>query len=66
MNISDTVLLRVELAGLLDLFTDWLSDPGELPGRHAGEHPVHHRSLQRVPTSEVLIGRDRQLALIVS
>ena len=65
MNISDTVLLRVDVAGLLDLLADRLGDPGELPGRHAGEHPVHHRPLQRVTVGEVLVGRDRQLALIV-
>jgi hypothetical protein len=47
----------------LDLLADRLGDPRELPRRHSGEHPIHHRPLQRVPTSEVLIRRDRQLPL---
>ena len=57
--------LPLRRRGLLDLFADRLADPGELPGRDAGEHPVHHRPLQRIAIGEVLVGRDRQLALAV-
>ena len=65
MNSSETVLLTVERAGLLDLLADRLADAGELARRHAGEHPVHHRPGQRIAVGEVLIGLDRQLALII-
>jgi hypothetical protein len=57
--------LRRRARLLLHLLTDRLAHAG-IPARgHAGEHPVHHRPRQRVPISEVLIGGDRQLALVV-
>jgi len=46
---------------LLDGLADRLADPREPSCRDAGEHPVHHRPLQRIAVSEVLVGRDRRL-----
>jgi site-specific DNA recombinase len=48
----------------LDLAADRLADARVFAGRDAGEHPVHHRPRQRVAVGEVLVGRDRQLALV--
>jgi hypothetical protein len=44
--------LRRRRGRLLDLVADWLADPGEPAGRHASEHPVHHRPRQRVAVGE--------------
>jgi hypothetical protein len=65
MNISDTVLLPVAVA-LCSICspTGSPTDPRELPPQHAGEHPVHHRALQRVAVSEVLVGRVRQILVV--
>jgi len=51
---------------LLDLSADRLAHDRVLASRDAGEHPIHHRPRQRVTIGEVLIGLDRQLALVIS
>jgi hypothetical protein len=50
---------------LLDLEADSLTGPGELAGRDAREHPVHHRPRQRVAIGEVPMRRHRQLVLVI-
>ena len=49
----------------LDLLADRLAHAGEPARRDARQHPVHHHDGQRVPVGEVLIGLDRQLALVI-
>ena len=44
--------LRRSRGLLLDLLADRLADARELAGRDSGEHPVKHRSGQRIAVSE--------------
>ena len=57
--------LRRRGGGLLGLGADGLTDLLEAARGDAGEHPVHHRPRQRVAVGEVVVGRERQLVLIV-
>jgi hypothetical protein len=49
----------------LDRLTDRLLQPAIPPGRDAGEHPLQHHRRELITAGEVLIGPDRQLALVV-
>jgi hypothetical protein len=65
MNSSEIVLFLVDVAVCSTRSPTGSPTLANFRVETPGEHAVHHRPRERIPIGEVLIRRDRQLALVV-